>query len=285
MKRILCASIMSLVVGLVTAGCDSADDVVTPQRWTLVVADEFEGEEGTPPDPALWTYDIGGDGWGNQQLEFNTDRIENVSLDGQGHLRIRAIEESYEGNDYTSGRIKTQGLFEQQYGRFEARIKLPLGAGLWPAFWLLGANIEEVPWPGCGEIDVLEYQGQRPARVFGSLHGPGYSGGAAISGDFELEGGATFADDFHVFAIEWDPGRISFSVDGEVVDGAVVGGEVYHIVRSADVRDEGDWVFNGDFFMILNLAVGGTLGGPVSPDTVFPADMLIDYVRVYERAP
>jgi beta-glucanase (GH16 family) len=262
-------------VGALGAGCGSSDELISPERWVLTMADEFEGEEGTPPDPAVWTYDIGGDGWGNQQLEFNTDRVENVSLDGQGHLRIVAREESFMGNDYTSARIKTQGLFEQTYGRFEARIKLPEGQGLWPAFWMLGANVDEVPWPGCGEIDIMEYQGQRPARVFGSLHGPGYSGAEAISNDFELSGGATFADDFHVFSVEWDPGRITFSVDDEV----------YHIVRSADVRAKGDWVFNSAFFLILNLAVGGTLGGPVGPDTVFPAEVLVDYVRIFERAP
>lgn len=271
----LCAFATSLVVGALGAGCGSSDELISPERWVLTMADEFEGEEGTPPDPAVWTYDIGGDGWGNQQLEFNTDRVENVSLDGQGHLRIVAREESFMGNDYTSARIKTQGLFEQTYGRFEARIKLPEGQGLWPAFWMLGANVDEVPWPGCGEIDIMEYQGQRPARVFGSLHGPGYSGAEAISNDFELSGGATFADDFHVFSVEWDPGRITFSVDDEV----------YHIVRSADVRAKGDWVFNSAFFLILNLAVGGTLGGPVGPDTVFPAEVLVDYVRIFERAP
>lgn len=271
-----------LVMALATS-CGSSDSEVSPERWTLVMADEFEGEAGTPPDPTLWTYDVGGDGWGNDQLEFNTDRIENVSLDGQGNLRIRAIEESFMGNDYTSGRITTSGLFEQTYGRFEARIKLPLGNGLWPAFWMLGADFPEVPWPAVGEIDIMEYLGRDPARAFATLHGPGYSGGASISNDFRLDR-ETFADDFHIFAVEWDPGRITFSLDGQVVNGAVVGGEVYHVVRSADVASRGDWVFNNDFFLILNLAVGGTLGGPVGEDTVFPADMLVDYVRVFERA-
>ncbi|MGD8606465.1 MAG: glycoside hydrolase family 16 protein [Myxococcales bacterium] len=266
-------AMIGAAVSMLVAGCESSDEMVSPERWSLTMSDEFEGEAGTPPDPAIWAYDIGGDGWGNDQLEFNTDRVENVSLDGEGHLRIRAIEESYEGNDYTSARIKTQGLFEQEHGRFEARIKLPEGAGLWPAFWMLGANIDEAPWPECGEIDILEYQGQRPSRVFGTLHGPGYSGGEALSNDFILPNGETFADDFHVFAIEWDPGRIAFLVDEEV----------YNTIYSADVRTLGDWVFNNDFFMILNLAVGGTLGGPVGPDTAFPADMLVDYVRIFER--
>lgn len=264
-----------LAAGALDAGCNESDQLVNPpERWTLTMSDEFDGPEGAPPNPAIWTYDVGGDGWGNNQLEFNTDRPENVSLDGEGHLRIVARAESYMGNDYTSGRIKTQGLFEQKHGRFEARIKLPEGQGFWPAFWMLGSNIDEVPWPGCGEIDILEHQGLRPERVFASLHGPGYSGANPISGDFSLPDGESFADDFHVFAVDWDPSRITFSVDDEV----------YHAVNSTEVRIFGDWVFNQDFFVILNLAVGGNLGGPVGPDTVFPSQMLIDYVRIYERA-
>ena len=277
-----CAFAFILAIGPLETGCGSSDEIVSPPaRWVLTMSDDFDGAEGTPPDATMWTYDVGGDGWGNGQLEFNTDRVENVSLDGQGHLQIVALEESYMGNDYTSGRIKTQVFvcddddkkcgFDQKYGRFEARIQLPEGQGLWPAFWMLGANVDEVPWPGCGEIDVMEYQGQRPKRVFGTLHGPGYSGGESISGDFELDGDETFADDFHVFAVDWDPGRIVFSVDGEV----------YHSVNSSSVP--GDWVFDHEFFVILNLAVGGTLGGPVGPDTVFPAKILIDYVRIFER--
>jgi len=270
----LYALAITLAIGPLDTGCGSSDELVSPpERWVLTMSDEFDGAEGEPPNPTMWTYDVGGDGWGNAQLEFNTDRAENVSLDGQGNLRIVALEESFMGNAYTSGRIKTQGLFEQQHGRFEARIKLPAGQGLWPAFWMLGANIDEVPWPGCGEIDIMEYQGQRPERVFGTLHGPGYSGGQAISRDFELPEGETFADDFHVLAVEWDPGRIAWSVDDQI----------YGILKSADVGSRGDWVFNQDFFVILNLAVGGTVGGPVGPDTVFPAEMLVDYVRIFER--
>ncbi len=264
-----------LAVGALDTGCDSSDNIVDPPAaWVLTMSDEFDGPEGAPPDPAIWTYDVGGDGWGNLQLEFNTDRPENVSQDGQGNLRIVAREESFMGNEYTSGRIKTQGKFEQEHGRVEARIKLPEGRGLWPAFWMLGANIDEVPWPGCGEVDIMEYLGQQPERVFGTLHGPGYSAGEALSNDFDLSGGETFADDFHVFAVDWDPGRITWWVDEEV----------YNILRSSEVSSRGDWVFNNDFFVILNLAVGGTLGGSVGRDTVFPAEMLVDYVRVFERA-
>ena len=269
----LYALAIALVVGSLGTSCESSDTIVSPpDRWVLTMSDEFDGAEFEPPNPAMWTYDVGGDGWGNGQLEYNTDRVENVSLDGEGNLRIRALEESYMGNEYTSARIKTQGLFEQRYGRFEARVKLPEGQGLWPAFWMLGANVDEVPWPGCGEIDVMEYQGQRPSRVFGTLHGPGYSGGESISGDFFLPDGETFVDDFHVLAADWDPSLVRFFVDGEL----------YHTVRSTDVP-QGKWVFDHEFFVILNLAVGGTLGGPVGPDTVFPAEVLVDYVRIFER--
>lgn len=271
---VLSASVLGLVIGTMAAGCGSSEVVSPPDQWVLTMSDEFDGDEGTSPDSSMWTYDIGGDGWGNQQLEFNTDRVENVSLDGEGHLRITAREEFYEGNDYTSARIKTQGLFEQKYGRFEARIKLPLGAGLWPAFWLLGANVDEVPWPGCGEMDVMEFRGQNPGVMFGSLHGPGYSAGESISTELSLPGGETFPDDFYVFAMDWDPGRITFSVDDEV----------YQIVRTQDIPPGGTWVFDHEFFIIMNVAVGGTLGGPVGEDTEFPATMLVDYVRIYERA-
>jgi beta-glucanase (GH16 family) len=163
----------------------------------------------------------------------------------------------------TSARITTQKLFEQKYGRFEARIRLPEGAGLWPAFWMIGANVEEVSWPASGEIDIMENVGREPERVFATVHGPGYSAGNSISNELDLPEGETFADDFHIFAVEWDPARITFSVDGQVQDGVVVGGEVFNIVRSANVSYLGEWVFNNEFFVILNLAVGGTLGGSV----------------------
>ncbi len=257
-------------------GCGASDSATDPpQRWVLTMADEFDGAEGTPPNPAIWTYDVGGNGWGNGQLEYNTNRVENVSLDGTGNLRITAREESYLGNDYTSARIKTQGLFEQEYGRVEARIKLPPGQGLWPAFWMLGANIDEVGWPQTGEIDVLEFRGQQTDRIIGSVHGPGYSGADPISTVFRLPDGEEFTDDFHVFAVDWDPGQIRFWVDSEV----------YQTITTAFVSARGEWVFDQPFFLLLNLAVGGGFVGPVGGNTEFPADMLIDYVRVFERAP
>jgi beta-glucanase (GH16 family) len=272
---LFCLFAVVLSLGLPLTGCGSnGGDADPPDSWTLTMADEFDGAEGTPPNAAIWAYDIGGNGWGNGQLEFNTNRLENVSLDGEGNLRIVAREESFMGNDYTSGRIKTQGFFEQKYGRFEARMKLPAGQGLWPAFWMLGADVDEVGWPETGEIDIMEFRGQQPDLIYGSLHGPGYSGAEAIGGTFRLPDGETFADDFHVFAVDWDPGQIRYWVDSKL----------YQIITTPRVSDSGKWVFDHPFFVLLNVAVGGGFVGPVGRDTEFPAVMLVDYVRIFERA-
>ncbi len=238
--------------------------------WALVWEDEFEGPAGQLPDPGRWVFDVGGHGWGNAQLEYDTDRAENVSLDGNGNLAITAREESYQGSAYTSGRIKTQGRFEQAYGRFEARIRLPVGAGIWPAFWMLGHDIDSVGWPACGEIDIMEYLGQEPGVIHGSLHGPGYSGGQAVTRRYTLFDGR-FDTGFHVFGIEWDAESISWFVDGER----------YNRVNSGDVS--GRWAYDHPFFILLNVAVGGNFVGPPNAQTVFPQTMLVDWVRVYER--
>lgn len=267
---------MAVALAASPMGCGSNGGVVhPPTAWVLTMADEFDGAEGTPPDPATWVHDVGGDGWGNGQLEFDTDRVENVSLDGEGHLRIVARKESYMGRDYTSGRIKTQGLFEQRYGRFEARVKFPGGQGIWPAVWMLGSNFAYAGWPDSGEIDIVEFRGQQPQLIYGTVHGPGYSATEALGGTFRLENGATFTDDFHVFAVDWDPGQLRFWVDSEV----------YRTITTAEVGARGRWVFDQPFFLLLNVAVGGGFVGPVGPQTEFPAAMLVDYVRVYERAP
>ncbi len=264
-----------MALGALPTGCGSSNSSIEPPAsWTLTMADEFDGPEDAPPNPAIWTYDVGGDGWGNNQLEFNSNRVENVSLDGQGNLRIVAREESFFGNDYTSGRIKTQDLFEQKYGRVEARIKLPGGQGLWPAFWMLGTNFDRVGWPQCGEIDIMEFRGQQTDRIAGTVHGPGYSGAEPISTEFRLPDEESFVDDFHVFAIDWDPGQIRFWVDDDL----------YQIITTTAVTGRGNWVFDQPFFILLNLAVGGNYVGPVGRNTEFPATMLVDYVRVFERA-
>lgn len=256
--------VLGLALAAVAAGCRGDDD---PPRWRLVWEDEFEGPAGALPDPRRWTFDVGED-WGNAQLEYDTDRAENASLNGQGALAITARRESYMGRRYTSARIKTQGLFEQSGGRFEARIRLPSGQGLWPAFWLLGADIEAVGWPQCGEIDVMEYRGQEPSVVHGSLHGPGYSAGAAETSRYVLSG-ARFDTDFHVFAVEWTRAGVEWFVDGER----------YKVVRREDVP--GEWVFDDPFFILLNVAVGGNFVGPPNDATRFPQSMLVDWVRVH----
>jgi len=258
---------LAAVAVLTVAGCSTT--LSGPLTYGLVWSDEFEGPAGQLPDSTNWRFDIGTD-WGNDQLEYDTNRSQNVSLDGAGNLAITAIEESYAGQDYTSGRINTWGFFEQREGRFEARIKLPVGQGIWPAFWLLGSNFDQVDWPGCGEIDILEYRGQQPSIVHGSLHGPGYSGGSALTGSYTLPSGG-FNDDFHVFAIEWDENSITWYVD-EVA---------YQTIESSDLPYGTSWVFDHSFFIILNVAVGGHFVGPPDASTVFPQTMLVDYVRVY----
>ena len=260
-------AVLLVTAGIVCFGGRCGTD--PPEELGIVWQDEFDGPAGESPDAAKWRFDIGTD-WGNAQLEYDTNRPENASLDGEGRLAITAREESYLGRDYTSARIKTEGLFERARGRFEARIKLPVGRGIWPAFWLLGADFETVGWPECGEIDIMEYRGQEPSIVHCSLHGPGYSGGAALTRSYTLPSGA-FDFDYHVFAIDWDEDGITWTVDGQP----------YQTIRPNDLPGGGRWVFNGPFFIILNVAVGGNYVGPPSETTAFPQTMLVDWVRVY----
>jgi len=263
-----------LATSLTALGCTNSKAPVGPEAaaWSLVWSDEFDGAEQAPIDDDSWQHDIGGDGWGNDQLEYNTDSADNVRTDGRGILEIVARKQSYEGNDYTSGRIKTQDRFEFGYGRVEANIKLPKGSGIWPAFWLLGADFEEVGWPSCGEIDILELQGENPATSLGTVHGPDYSGAAGVGATYTLDEG-DFSDDYHLFAVDIDPGHIAWSIDGEV----------FHTLTQADLPEGSTWVFDGEWFIILNVAVGGHFVGEVDEDAL-PAYMQVDYVRVYERA-
>ena len=251
-----------------------------PEGWVPTWGDEFDGPAGAPPDPATWGYDLGDGsaiglaGWGNNEREWYTDEPANVALDGDGHLVITVHEaegslQCYYGPcEYTSARLLTRDRFEFQHGYLEARLRVPGGFGLWPAFWLLGSNIDEVGWPQSGEIDLMEFVGRRPNHVFGTLHGPGYSGSSGISGGIDL--GGPVADAFHTFALEWAPDRMAWYLDGSR----------YHEVTRAQAAPN-EWVFEQPFFMLLNVAVGGNLGGPVFPDTEFPARMLVDYVRLY----
>jgi len=246
--------------------------------YTLVWADEFNGPNGSPPDPAKWTYDIGGNGWGNNELETYTRRIQNAFIQ-DGNLVIRAQKEQFTGPDgiarpYTSARLKTQGLFAQKYGRIEARIKIPYGQGMWPAFWMMGDNIDSVEWPRCGEIDIMENIGVEPSIVHGTVHGPGYVGEKALTSLYALPEGQHFADDFHAFKLEWEPDSIRFYVDDYL----------YKTITPADLPPGTRWVYDRPFFIILNLAVGGDWAGNPDSSTVFPQAMLVDYVRVYKRS-
>lgn len=248
------------------------------RQWTLIWSDEFDGEAGTPLNSEFWTAEIGGHGWGNNELEYYTGRVENVSLDGNGNLAITAIEENpdnytchYGTCRYTSARIVTMDKFEFTYGRVEARIKIPRGQGVWPAFWMLGADFKSVGWPNSGEIDILENVGHELTTVHGTVHGPGYSGGNGIGASYQ--GDAPFSDDFHVYAIDWDADAIRWYVDGEL----------FNIFTPNDLNGR-KWVFDHDFFLILNVAVGGNWPGMPDDTTVMPQQMLVDYVRVYQLA-
>ncbi|MEN9509790.1 MAG: hypothetical protein RLZZ621_2353 [Gemmatimonadota bacterium] len=259
-----------LMVGLVLcASCGT--EATTPSPWTLVWSDEFDGPSGARPNAANWTAEIGTD-WGNQQLEFDTDRPTNASLDGNGHLVITARRESYQDRAYTSARLTSQGKQQFQYGKIEARAQLPRGRGLWPAFWMLGANFPTAGWPASGEIDVMEYRGQEPSIIHGTVHGPGYSGGKGITRAYQPEA-VRFDNSFHVFTIEWNTDQITWFVDGVS----------YHVVRRTDVP--GPWVFDRPFHLLLNVAVGGTFLGAPDQYTPFPTAMVVDWVRVYRLAP
>lgn len=267
-------AVVSALFASLLLGCNSDDksQYISSRNWQLTWSDEFDGEAGTLPDAAKWAFDLGtgSNGWGNQELQNYTNRPSNISLDGSGNLVITALKENYQSSQYTSARIKTKDLFSQAYGRFEARLITPYGQGLWPAFWLLGSNIDEVSWPNCGEIDIMELRGQKPSIINGTVHGPGYSGANAISGSYTLQNNR-FDKDFHVFAVEWDADKIDFFVDGFL----------YKRIGKSDLP--GNWVYDHPFFMILNMAVGGNYVGNPTNQTPFPQKMVIDYVRVYKE--
>jgi beta-glucanase (GH16 family) len=257
---------VSMSILAVSCNTDDKQKVITMNK--LVMQDEFDTDGA--PNTTMWSYNIGtgNNGWGNNELEYYTDRPENIVVEN-GMLKITAIKEAFMGSTYTSARIVTKGKYEKQYGRVEARIKLPWGKGLWPAFWMLGADSDTVAWPQCGEIDIMEYIGSNPTTVFGTLHGPGYSGGEAITKKYSLPNNR-FDNDFHVFGIEWGKDYVNFYVDDVL----------YNQITPKDVK--GEWVYNKPFNIILNMAVGGVYPGSPNNETVFPQTMLVDYVRVYE---
>jgi beta-glucanase (GH16 family) len=245
-------------------------------NWVLTWNDEFDDADGSAPDPKKWTAETGGGGWGNNELEYYTARRTNSRVE-KGNLVIDALQEKFTGPDgvtreYTSARLKTEKLFTQKYGKFEARIRIPKGQGMWPAFWMLGDDISVAGWPACGEIDIMENVGSEPATVHGTIHGPGYSGGKSLGGPYAVPSG-NVADDFHLFAIEWEPKEIRFYVDGHL----------YETRTPADLPAGARWVFDHPFFLILNVAMGGNWPGSPDASTKFPQEMLVDYVRVYSR--
>jgi beta-glucanase (GH16 family) len=243
----------------------------------LVWSDEFNQAPGTPPDPARWGYDLGvgnPPGWGNNELETYTNSPNNVlvvadpaATDG----RALAIRAQAAGGGYTSARINTAATFTLTYGRMEARARVPTGVGCWPAFWALGSNITSVGWPACGEIDIMEWVGQTPSHIKGSLHAPGYSGGQSLNADCVLPNNASYSDAYHVFAVDWYPDQVVFSMDGSV----------YEVRPKSAIPAGSQWPFDLPFYLILNFAVGGNWPGPPDSSTVFPQDFRIDYVRVY----
>lgn len=271
--RMIHISILLIMVTLVL-GCKDQNDT-KPRYTNLVFSDEFNVDGGINTN--LWSFDIGtGEeffgqpGWGNQELQYYTDRPENIRVEG-GMLHITAKKETFQNSNYTSAKIHTRGKFETTYGRFEASIKLPFGQGIWPAFWLLGDDSDgTVIWPQIGEIDIMEYRGQQPAIIHGSVHGPGYSAGQAVTRTYQHPNGR-FDTKFHVFAIEWGPDFIEYYVDDIM----------YFKITPNDVP--GEWVFNSNtFYIILNVAVGGTFVGSPNQSTPFPQTMLVEYVRVYQ---
>ncbi|MFI0450253.1 family 16 glycosylhydrolase [Actinomadura sp. 6N118] len=237
-------------------------------KMRLVWSDEFTGAAGSPPNPRRWKIETGS--LGNGRLDYLTRR--NVALDGKGRLVITALRQRAGKLPHTSARITTEGRFEPTYGRITARIKTPNGRGLWPAFWMLGTNFRQLPWPDCGEIDIMERRGHLRDRVDATLQGPGYSG-VGLTRHYSLGPGGDFGAAFHTFTLDWRPNKITLYVDDHVVQTA----------RPSTLP--GRWVFNHPFFLVLNLAVGGRYAGTPDAQTAFPAQMVVDYVRAYQTKP
>ena len=263
--------------------CARASARVPATSWRLVWSDEFDGPAGARADTAKWGYQTGDGcsagicGWGNQEKEYYTDAADNSALSGEGQLVItgrRASENRscyYGPCRYTSAKLTTKNKLHVAPGRVEARIKLPSGQGLWPAFWLLGARYPTTPWPMAGELDVMENHGSESRAISSAIHGPGYSGSTTPFVHASTLERGSFAADFHAFAVEWDSTRVQFFVDDVL----------HYTIARAEVERRGAWVFDQPFYVIVNLAVGGTFDGDPKSETILPATMLIDYVRVY----
>jgi beta-glucanase (GH16 family) len=234
-----------------------------PNTWKLIWHDEFDAET---LDLDIWNFNIGSknNGWGNKELQYYTDQKSNIYLENSC-LIIQALAEDFEGFKYTSGRIHTYGKFNFKYGYIEMKAKLPYGQGMWPAFWMLGADYKEAGWPNCGEIDIMEYVGKDPRTTYGALHGYNFK-------DFVVkhEEEEEFYKDFHVYGLRWKENEIRWYYDGKEFG-------------KAKKRDE-NWCFNKEFYFLLNLAVGGKWPGSPNDQTIFPQKYVIDYIRVYDKA-
>ncbi|MFW6693004.1 ricin-type beta-trefoil lectin domain protein [Streptomyces sp. MAR4 CNX-425] len=280
-KAVLVATAVAAVLAVplpATAGAaapapEPGGEAAAPAAVTF--EDNFDGPAGSAVDGGKWLIETG-DNVNNHERQYYTAGNANAALDGQGNLVITARRENpgnyqcwYGRCEYTSARLNTSGRFTTTYGHVETRMKLPRGQGMWPAFWMLGNDIGQVGWPASGEIDVMENVGFEPGTVHGTLHGPGYSGSGGIGGGYTLPGGQQFADGFHTFAVDWSPNEVTWSVDGNV----------YQRRTPADLGGR-EWVFDKPFFLILNLAVGGYWPGDPDGSTVFPQQLVVDYVRV-----
>ena len=277
----------ALVTASLACSTDGPSIAATPtSEWVQVWSDEFDGVSGSHIDTTNWSYEtsdgcqVGICGWGNSEKEYYTDSTDNIALNGQGQLQIVArtapagLSCYYGPCRYTSAKITTRGKMLASPGRVEARIKLPAGQGLWPAFWMLGHGNPVTPWPDCGEIDIMENKGSQLSTTSSALHGPGYSGATPFAHSHDLPSGK-LAEDFHTFAVEWDSLHVRWFVDDTAH---------YGVTRDA-VRRYGKSVLDQPFFVILNLAVGGHFDGDPQSDAIFPAAMLVDYVRVFALKP
>lgn len=246
------------------------------EEYALAWSDEFDGPAGAPADSRFWRAETGGHGWGNDELQYYTPGTANAALDGEGNLAISVrradVAGGHDGRDYTSARLITKGLVRVRYGIVQARIKMPRATGLWPGFWLLGQDFDQAGWPACGEIDVMEQFGKGPAVVQGAVHGPGYTGAGGISGWYDV--GPSLWEDFQVYSVGWEPGRIRWYVNDVP----------YRTVTAADLGGR-PWVFDHEFFLLLNVAVGGVASVPPDPQQTFPQTMAVDYVRIWRPAP
>jgi beta-glucanase (GH16 family) len=288
-KRILAPASFFVALSIaLTFMVNPVADAASKKTLKLLWSDEFNGKKGSLPSAKTWSREIGGGGWGNSERQYYTDKAANASMDGAGRLVLTANRISNEyaeqigeepGTEdilnrcsecqFTSARMKTARNVGFMYGRLEARIKMPVGIGVWPAFWMLGGDLlDGVPWPECGEIDVMEFRGDIPDQSTSAIHGPTTPQGSGLGARFVS--GPPLSDGYHTYAIEWKKNSITFIVDGRVTGS----------YSSADTGARG-WVYNQEFFLILNLAMGGTYAGEYIDPALNQAQLHVDYIRYY----